>query len=165
MKKSILLSALFLLSIVSFAQKQGPGKAWSNFSPEQHATLQSKQLSLQLGLSEKQQKDVYNLLLKNAEEREKYREEMKTKREAGNPGDEEMFNRKNQRLDHQLAMQKEMKKILDDKQFEKYLELQKERQQKMKRRPAKMQKGNRFPKGSQKRSGMPQRPDTPNQPE
>lgn len=166
MKKTILLSAVFLLSIVSFAQKQGPGKAWSKFSPEQHAELQSKQMSLHLDLSEKQQKEVYNLLLKNAQEREKYKEEREARRESGEkPSEEELFNIKNRKLDHQLAMQKEMKKILDDKQFEKYLEWQKERKRKMNNRPRKMNnKGKGFKPGAPNRPDMPPMPDNPDQP-
>lgn len=159
MKKSILLSALFLMSIVSFAQKQGPGKAWSNFSPEQHATLQSKQLSLQLDLSEKQQKETYDLLLKNAKERKKYSDDMRAKRQNGErPSEEEIFNMRNQKLDHQLAMQKEMKKILNEEKFAKYQKIQEKRQHIMKGNQRKMKKGKGFKEGAPDRPNMPNRP-------
>ncbi len=123
MKKLIGLTAiiiLFSLTISAQGQNQRQGKR-ADFTPDQMATLQTKKMALHLDLNENQQKAIYNLNKKNAEEREELRAEFQKNKEQGTPlTSDERFARENIRLGRQLAHKNELKKILTDEQFEKW---------------------------------------------
>ena len=123
MKKLIGLTAiiiLFSLTISAQGQNQRQGKR-ADFTPDQMATLQTKKMALHLDLNENQQKAIYNLNKKNAEEREVLRAEFQKNKEQGTPlTSDERFARENIRLGRQLAHKNELKKILTDEQFEKW---------------------------------------------
>ena len=55
----------------------------NDFTPEQMAELQTKKMTLDLDLTEKQQKQVYKLNLTDAKERKQFMEKRKAMKEAG----------------------------------------------------------------------------------
>jgi len=122
MKKLIGLTALVILfSLTLNAQNNKRGNRNSQFTAEQSATLKAKKLALQLDLNEKQQKDIYKMMKKNAEERVKTREERQSNRQKGTPlTQEQRFKNANLSLDKQITHKAEMKKILSPEQFDKW---------------------------------------------
>lgn len=99
-----------------------------NLTPEQRATLQTKELTLTLDLSEAQQKQVMQLALEEAKYRQEKWEDIKTKREgddAEKPTAEEHFEMKNAMLDRQIAYQQNMKKVLTEQQYETWKKMKK----------------------------------------
>jgi hypothetical protein len=124
--KKVFILAFLMAGLTGFSQVPGDhprhrmmGK---DFSPEQRATLKSKQLALALDLNEQQQSQVMALQLKRAEERkalmDEHQKNADNERPASTP--EERFNRINTYLDRQLAFKSEMKKILSKAQYEKW---------------------------------------------
>jgi hypothetical protein len=96
-----------------------------SLTPEQHATLQTKKLTLALDLSERQQEKILALQTKTATERKAKMEARKAKREKGEkPTDEERYQMMNERLDAQIAYKKNMKEILNDDQYERWEKMQ-----------------------------------------
>ena len=115
--KKLMIILLLGSTLLSFAQNEGKQKQMhKDFSPEQHATLQTKKMTLALDLNENQQKQMLLLNKKWAEEKAKKKAEMK------NLNFEEMtstekFNHKNAMLDAKIAHQNEVKKILNEEQY------------------------------------------------
>ena len=87
----------------------------NKLSPEQKAELSSKKMTLQLDLNEAQQKKLYAVELEHAKLRNARFQNKKNKVELN---DEERFKLKTERLDDQIAIRKEMKSILTEKQYE-----------------------------------------------
>ncbi len=134
-KKLVSLALIALITVGAFAQNQKRGDRKSDLTPEQFAELQTKKMTLNLDLSEAQQKKVYDLNNEQAIKREAKRKEMMAQREKGEkPTGKNSFERKNSRLDAQMAHQNEMKKILNDKQFETWKNSRKHKAHKMKKR-------------------------------
>jgi len=127
MKKFIGLTAItLLLSLSVSAQRNNEEnkrgvRQGSELTSEQKVALQSKKMALKLDLNENQQKQIHKLMLKSAEERNKFREENRQNRKNGiKPTSEQKFNRENIRLEKQMAHKNEMKKILNEDQYEKW---------------------------------------------
>lgn len=115
--KKLMIILLLGFSLLSFAQKEGKQKKmYEDFSTEQHAILKTKKMALQLDLNESQQKQLLVLNKKWAEVRAKKRAEMKSlnKEEMTST---ERFNHMNGMLDEKLAHQNELKKILNEDQY------------------------------------------------
>lgn len=148
MKKLIGLTAIVILfSLTINAQQKGNrmGKR-ADFTPEQTATLQVKKMALHLDLNAKQEKEIYNLNLKNAEERQIMRSEFQKNRQSGTPKtSEERFQQENIKLEKQIAHKAEMKKILTNEQFEKWDAMKSENMKNGQKRMDK--KGNSMKKG------------------
>ena len=89
MKKFIGLTAItLLLSLSVSAQRNNEGnkrgvRQGSELTSEQKVALQSKKMALKLDLNENQQKQIHKLMLKSAEERNKFREENRQNRKNG----------------------------------------------------------------------------------
>lgn len=109
-------------------------------TPDQRAQLQLKRMTLSLNLTDKQQKQIYPLLLQSIEKRDKKMAEIKAKREKGEKlSADERFELQNDRLDNQIAMQKDLEKILTPEQMKTYEANQKE----MKERAGERNRGRR----------------------
>ncbi|PTX58722.1 hypothetical protein C8N46_11230 [Kordia periserrulae] len=109
--------------------RKGKMKAHKEFlqslTPEQHATLQTKKLTLALDLSEQQQAKVLSLQTKQATERKAKMEAHKAMKEKGEkPTEEQRYQLMNERLDAQIAYKKSMKKILTNEQYERWEKMQ-----------------------------------------
>ncbi|TYA74998.1 hypothetical protein [Seonamhaeicola marinus] len=131
--RKLIVIALALITVQAFAQpNQGQNKKQRmhkkhDFTPEQAATLHAKKMTLHLDLNEKQQAQVKEIFLKNAEARKAKMEEFKAKKESGElqkPTQEQRFKMANAKLDHQIAMKAKMKKILNEEQFAKWEKIQ-----------------------------------------
>lgn len=148
--KKLILIALAFVSIQAFAQpNEGQNKKkkmhkMHNLTPEQAATMKTKRMTLHLDLNEKQQKEIYAIMLANAEARKAKMEEFKAKRESGEmkrPTAEERFKMAEARLDHQIAMKAKMKDILNEEQFAKWEKAQARMAHKAKQKKGEMKKG------------------------
>ena len=153
--KKLVFIAIVLVSTLTFAQQRGSGKMGKNapinqkesFTPEQQTELQVKRMTLHLDLTNKQQEELKKVVLENTKKREAKKAEMQAKRAEGkSPTSEERFQMQNQRLDNQIAMKAELKKILSKEQLEKWEAHQKENQEKRNNRS-----GMRQGKGNQKK--------------
>lgn len=92
-----------------------------DMTAEEMATLQTKHMTLALDLTEKQQDKVYEINLEKAQFRKEKWAEIKAAKESGEwekPTPEARFEMENERLDRQIAMQEEMRNVLDEKQYE-----------------------------------------------
>lgn len=133
-KKSVIGALMALITIGAFAQNEKRGFKSSEMTPEQIAELQTKKMTLGLELTEAQQNKVFDLNKEKAIERMEKRKRIETLREKGEkPSNKNSFERKNARLDAQLAHQKEMKSILNDNQFETWKKSRKHKVHKMKK--------------------------------
>lgn len=141
--KKLVFIAIVLVSTLTFAQQRGSGKMGKNapmnqresFTPEQQTELQVKRMTLHLDLTTKQQEELKKVVLENTKKREAKKVEMQAKRAEGKtPTSEERFEMQNQRLDNQIAMKAELKKILTKEQMTKWEENQKENLEKRKNR-------------------------------
>ncbi|MFL9844839.1 hypothetical protein [Flavobacterium rhizosphaerae] len=138
MKKWILVMAM-LVCIGATAQQgkrryngEHPQRDKSErLTAEQRTELQVKKLTLTLDLTDAQQKEIKKLMLDRSKKREAAIAAFKAGREAGKkPSKDERFERKSHRLDEQIAMKREMKKILDAAQYEKFTKMREMHQRK-----------------------------------
>jgi len=88
-----------------------------DMTPEEVANLKTKKLTLKLDLTEKQQRQVETILLKQSVERQKKREAHQNREEKEKPSKEEFLEMKNERLDNQIELKQKMKDILTDEQY------------------------------------------------
>lgn len=116
--KKILIILLLTFSVSIYAQNGKNYKSIAkDFTPEQQAILKTKKMALELDLNDTQQSQMLELNKKWAVERDKNREEFKGQN-AEEITTTDKFNRLNKMLDMQLANQKQVKKILNDDQYE-----------------------------------------------
>ncbi|MEQ8418375.1 MAG: hypothetical protein RIB64_00110 [Arenibacter algicola] len=134
MKKIVVLIVL-MAGITAMAQKpereRGHRGDMKDMSPEQIATLQTKQMTLALDLSDAQQKEIQSINLENAVKRSEKMDEMKARKESGEAKkltSEERYAMKTAMLDHQIAQKEKMKKILNKEQYEKWEKMKKNRE-------------------------------------
>lgn len=123
--KNVALVVMLLVGMTAMAQKGKDNRrgAMKDLTPEQVATLQTKQMTLALDLSQAQQSKIQAMNLENAKLRKTKMEERKAARKEGDakrPTSEERYAMKNEMLDHQIAQKAAMKKILSEDQFEKW---------------------------------------------
>lgn len=127
--KKLLIIALALFTLQVSAQqgnkesKREHARQMQDLTPEESATLRAKHMTLNLDLSEKQQEQVYNLLLQGEKEREQMRAERKSQTREQKLSKEEKLERQNARLDKQIDMKKKMKEILNAEQYAKWEKL------------------------------------------
>ncbi|ESU23448.1 hypothetical protein FEDK69T_16140 [Flavobacterium enshiense DK69] len=138
--KNVIIAVVMMISLTAFAQDRK--MRHEEFTLEQKTELQVKKMTLELDLNDKQQKNLKNLLT----EQNKKREEAKAKHQAMKDSDkkltsDELFAMKNKMLDDKIAFKADMKKILSEKQMEKWEELKEKRMTQMRE-----QKKNRYHK-------------------
>ncbi len=149
MQKLFSIAIVALLTVSTFAQEQQRKPRHPDLTPNQIAEIQTKRMTLKLELSEKQYQQILEINKRNAIERKRNMEEQKTLREKGQKSSSDEFaNRMNVRLDKQIAHQKEMTKILNEKQFETWKNSKKQRTHKKKKRMSnqKMQHRSKMPR-------------------
>ncbi|MBU2906652.1 hypothetical protein KO529_17775 [Arenibacter algicola] len=134
MKKLVVLVVL-MAGITAIAQKpereRGHRGDMKDMSPEQIATLQTKQMTLALDLTDAQQKEIQSLNLQNAVKRSEKMNEMKARKESGEAKkltSEERYAMKTAMLDHQIAQKEKMKKILNKEQYMKWEKMKENRE-------------------------------------
>jgi hypothetical protein len=96
---------------------------FEEFTAEEMAELKTKKMTLDLHLNQSQQDRIHTLNLKQAKER-KERMEQRKKHKANEgearPSKEERLRRMHARLDQQIAINKQMKDILNEEQYDKW---------------------------------------------
>ncbi len=118
MKKLLTLIVLFI-GLNTFAQR-GERK---EIDPEEFAQKNTERLTEALGLNEEQQAKIYNINLKNAQERKAKMEERKSE-ERTKPTKEEHEAMKAEMETKLNAQKEEMKNILNKEQFQKWETIQ-----------------------------------------
>ena len=136
MKKIMSIAIIALVTISSFAQKEQRSRKHTKLTVEQQAELQTKHMTLQLDLSENQQKELFAFNKKNAVERQQKMDARKAvpKSQRKELTSDQLFEQKNKRLDAQIAHQNELKKILSDTQFETWQKTKKQKKHQAKKR-------------------------------
>jgi Spy/CpxP family protein refolding chaperone len=138
--KKVIIMALMVVSTAAFAQEKETKKgdpqtrsaSMEAMTPEQRADLRVKQMTLDLDLTEKQRTEIKKIVLENSKKSEAKRAEMKAKKaEKKAMSAEERYAMQNERLDNQIEMKAQMKKILTQEQFEKFEEKQAMQKQRM----------------------------------
>ena len=112
--RRIFIVALMLTSGLVLGQDK---KEDLNFTPEQHATLKTKKMILNLDLNDSQQKRVYDLNLATAKEHEQNK---KIKKDLDKITAEDKYNLMNAKLDSQIKYRKQLLLILSPEQLEKF---------------------------------------------
>lgn len=130
MKKIIVLIALMVMTVTQAQEgRQGQrGERMKDVSPQEMATVQSKKLTLALDLSDQQEKDVYQILFKQAEKRKANKLSREDREKLT---DEQKKEARLKMLDEKIAVKRSMKKILNNDQ---YAEWEKMMQQRAKKR-------------------------------
>jgi hypothetical protein len=117
-KLGILAMILVLVTSVAMAQRGG-----QNVDPKERAKSQTEQLKKALDLDKDQEKKVYELNLKAGKEMAEMRKDMQ-----GGGGDRDAMRKKFGAM--REKQNKEMKKVLSDDQYKKYLKNQEEQMKK-----------------------------------
>jgi len=135
--------AIVLIGITAMAQEKGKSQR-SEMTPEQHATLQTKRMTLALDLSTVQQEQVQGLHEAQAKMRIAKMEERKARKnldDAKKPTSEERYAMQNKRLDQQIAHKAEMKKVLSAEQYARWEKMAKHKGKRAKGRKGKKRAG------------------------
>ncbi|MCX7552026.1 hypothetical protein [Xanthomarina sp. F2636L] len=151
MKKLVCITFVFIASFTQAQEKNHGKQKMQDYTPEEVAELQTKQLTLDLNLTEAQQKQVAQLQLENAKARRDKSKQMQTNKSLASKKElskEEKLQMKNDRLDYQIEMKKKMKEILDDEQFTKW---EKMTEKKRENRQKSMHKKRKASMGEQKK--------------
>lgn len=126
---ALTLVAMVALGTSGIAQERKQGE---KLSTEQRNQLQLKKMTLELDLTENQQKEMSKVIAEQSAKREAKMVTIKANKEAKKEVTaDEKFKMKNQMLDAQIEHKAKMKKILNEKQFEKWEANQSKRQEKM----------------------------------
>ncbi len=139
MKKVILLVCILTIALPATAQeretksrKEVKKNHLKDLSPEQRAELKTKHMALALDLSDKQQREILELNTAVARDRQKKMESRKAIKESGKTlTSDEKFKMKSEQLDRQLEVQKKLKSILTQEQYDQWKKM-KSRNQKRK---------------------------------
>lgn len=121
MKKIITLLTI-VLSLTIFAQDDAPDtpqrERIQKFTPEQQATLKSKEMALHLDLNKQQQIQVYKLILNQEQQINKFKNRRRSEAQKGvKPTKRQHFIMINKGLDARLVFQNNLKNILNNKQY------------------------------------------------
>ena len=129
MKKIIVLIALMVMTVTQAQEgRQGQrGERMKDVSPQEMATVQSKKLTLALDLSDQQEKDVYQILLKQAEKRKANKISREDREKLT---DEQKKEARLKMLDEKIAVKRSMKKILNNDQYAKWEKMMQQRAKK-----------------------------------
>lgn len=132
--KKLFVLALLLVGVTMVAQERG-GKPQRNqmekFTPEQQSQLMLKKMTLELDLTDSQQKEISGIISDKIAKKEAFKTEMKAKKEKGEkPSNDERFALRMKMLDEQIATKKRMEKILNPKQFEKWVAMREDSKEK-----------------------------------
>ncbi|MEO2072161.1 MAG: hypothetical protein ABGW99_12580 [Zunongwangia sp.] len=120
--KNLCIIIMVLIGVSSFAQQKEnhrrlmKERAGMNMTAEEKAILKSKQLTLALDLTERQQEEFQKLYVDRAEDKVKRRKEMKEAVEDSKLK-AEAFEKMNTRLDKEIAFQQSIQKILSPEQY------------------------------------------------
>lgn len=121
MKKLLTILILAVgFTVTTQAQKKDKSKH-EELSTEQKTELAVKKMTLQLDLTEAQQRQIKPLIAKQVAEKQKMWAKRKTMKQSGKKATaDERYAMKSKMLDKQIAHKAEMKRILNEQQYERY---------------------------------------------
>jgi len=136
MVRIVSLLALFIyFSLTTNAQNKQLFKNKKRLTTEQLTTLKVKKMTLELELSEVQQKKITPVITKLISERKIEADRMsKSINEVKNIDVSNRYEMANKFLDRKIMFQKKMRSILTEEQYKKFKSLEKKRNQMMKKR-------------------------------
>lgn len=115
--KKILLAAILMLSLGSFAQEKS--KKGPEMSPEKKVELQVARLKIELDLNEKQTAELRNLIQEHQQKRAKQRAEMGSKKDSlQKPSPDQREQMKKNKAEDKKMFEEQLKKILSPAQVE-----------------------------------------------
>ena len=123
--KKVVTVVMMLIGISLFAQEPQEGKK-PKFTTEQQANIRLKKLTLDLDLSDAQARQLQPIVLEQAKKRsamQASRKAMKAKGEK--PSADQRYEMIMAHLDEQIALNKRVKKILNEQQYEQWKKMQK----------------------------------------
>jgi protein CpxP len=143
--KKLIVIALVLVGTTIIAQ-EGKRKHQRNemeqFTPDQKSQLMLKRMTLELDLTDVQQKEMSVFISAKIAKMASHKEEMKANREKGvKPTNDERFAMHMKMLDEQIATKKSIQKILNAKQFEKWTSLKEDYKEKHQRKHQNQKQG------------------------
>lgn len=120
--KKIISIILLSFTMISFAQHRDDVKERKmKLTTEQQAILRTKQMVLELDLNTSQQKQLLSLNQKQAQQKEKIMTQRKAMRASEEkPSQDAIFKMKEEMMDQRIALQTEVKKILNEQQYEQW---------------------------------------------
>jgi hypothetical protein len=137
--KNLFLAFALVITTLTFAQKK-ERNVEDQLSTAQKTELLLKKMTLELDLTEKQQKDLKPILLEQANERAQKMAEFKAKKENGEKmSKEQKFAHANNKLDAQIAFKNKLKKVLTADQLAKIDDMKSSRREKSKKRRNKIE--------------------------
>ncbi|PCI02070.1 MAG: hypothetical protein COB81_06185 [Flavobacteriaceae bacterium] len=151
MKKII--GILVLVMAVTFsvnAQERNMRKKMDhpNFTPEQHATIHTKKMTLALDLTAGQQREIHTFHLATVADRKAMKTEFRKARESDvKLTDSQKYERTIAKLDKQIAHKSKMKSILNKEQYQKWSKMH---GQKMRQHGKHMRKGAKRTEGKKR---------------
>lgn len=132
----ILVVAIIAFTTSTNAQRERHhDKNMEDFTIEQHTNLAVKRLTLDLDLTESQQKQIKPLLEKQFTERKAMKEKRKAAKKAKQkPTAEERYAMHSKMLDDQILRKRKMKSILTKEQYDKFEKMHHRKEMKMRKR-------------------------------
>ena len=122
-KTASILVLVFVFTVNAKAQEKDRRTQREKLTVDQQAILAVKKMTLTLELTKAQQQEIQPILARQISSKRAEFEKVKAMRESKRElTADERFAFQNQRLDQQIAYQKEMKSILNDKQYDKFRE-------------------------------------------
>ncbi|WP_143955067.1 hypothetical protein [Robertkochia solimangrovi] len=129
--KKVFLATLLLVFVTGLSAQNHPQKRRgdrgmkNDFTAEQMAILKTKKLTLALDLTDKQQQQMLDFEKAKISDRKAMMANFKNRDSVKTLSSDEKFKMMNARLDKQIAEQKQLKGILDEEQFKKYVNMEK----------------------------------------
>jgi len=135
--KNLFMAALLMVGMASFAQEKiaplQKREQLEKMTPEQRNDLKLKKMTVELGLNDKQQKEMSVLISEQSVKRENARQQRVADRKNGvKPTADERYKMESQILDEKKEMLDKMKTILTAEQYAKWDKISSERKDKMK---------------------------------
>ena len=136
--KNLFMAALLMVGMASFAQeKTAPlqkREQIEKMTPEQRNELKIKKMTAELGLNDKQQKEMSVLIAEQSAKREAaHAQRVANKTNGVKPTADERLKQQSQMLDEKKDMLDKMKQILTPEQYDKWDKMNSERKDKMKK--------------------------------
>lgn len=135
MKKVVAIFVLALGFVTSIQAQKGKKGNFEKMTSEQRTELHLKKMTLALDLTSSQASQIKPLLLEKANKRKAMHEKRKSLKESGKkPTADERYAIKSAKLDKMIAFKADMKRILNEKQYEKFEKMVAHKAHKMKRK-------------------------------
>lgn len=131
--KNLIIIGVLLFAFNLSAQGNKSRSKVDQFTPEEMATLQSKRMTLNLDLSETQQKEVHKLLLTKLKVR-KAKMDARSSTTA-KPNKDDKYKKMNASLDQKTETKAQLKSILTEAQYKKWEKSLKQKKKKSERKP------------------------------